>query len=98
MSRESAKAFLERMKTDGEFAAQVIACPDAQARLAWVKAAGFDFTQEELDGLKWELDDDELNQVAGGRMVFNGVLEYTPPLHCRTYGGLLDGSPVTQSA
>jgi len=44
MSIESAKAYVERMKTDEEFRKKVLACTDAKARMALVKGEGFDFT------------------------------------------------------
>lgn len=66
MSIESAKAFIEKMKTDIDFAGKVAACADAQARMALVKAAGFDFTPEEIAGLSRELTDQEVDGVTGG--------------------------------
>lgn len=69
MSIESAKACIERIKTDEDFAKKVIECKDAEARTAVVKAAGFDFTAEELQAWRDELSDDELDSVAGGRLV-----------------------------
>ncbi len=75
MSIASAKAFIERMKTDSTFAAQVTACADARARMALVKAAGFDFTAQEMDRLRPELTDEELGQVAGGALYCGGLLK-----------------------
>jgi predicted ribosomally synthesized peptide with nif11-like leader len=66
MSIESAKAFIERMKTDSEFASKLTACVDAQARMRLVEAAGFDFTAEEMDATKRELTDRELNRFTVG--------------------------------
>lgn len=66
MSIESAKSFFERIKTDEEFAKKVKECKDAEARMAFVKAAGFDFTVEEIKGIQGKLSDDELDAVAGG--------------------------------
>lgn len=66
MSRESAKAFLERMKTDPEFAAQVIRCKSKEERHQVAAAAGFTFTGAELTALREELSDSDLEQVAGG--------------------------------
>lgn len=70
MSIESAEAFVERMKTDTDFAKQVIACKDTEARRALVKDAGFDFTVDELKTVmanpeNEELSDAELASVAG---------------------------------
>ena len=66
MSVESAKSFMEKIKTDEEFAKKVKECKDAEARMAFVKAEGFDFTVEEIKGIQGELSDDELDAVAGG--------------------------------
>ena len=66
MSIESTKALIERIKTDEDFAEKVGECKDADARMAFVRAAGYEFTQEEIAGAQGELTDDELQQVAGG--------------------------------
>ena len=66
MSIESAQAFLERMKTDEEFAKNVIACPDKEARITYVKEAGFDFTHNELTELRGVLTDEQLDLIGGG--------------------------------
>ena len=66
MSIESAKAFIERMKTDRDFAGKVAACANVQTRMELVKAAGFEFTVEEVAGMKQDLSDDELGRVEGG--------------------------------
>ena len=67
MSIESAQAFMERMKTDGEFAKNVTECKDSEARMSYVKEAGFDFTLEEVKTVTSELTDNMLDSVAGGR-------------------------------
>jgi predicted ribosomally synthesized peptide with nif11-like leader len=66
MSIESAKACMERIKTDEDFAKEVMECKDAEARMAFVRAAGYDFTREEVSPLLGEMRDDELDAVAGG--------------------------------
>jgi predicted ribosomally synthesized peptide with nif11-like leader len=48
MSIESAKLFIHRMKTDGEFAEKVTECKDSETRTAFIKSEGFDFTTEEI--------------------------------------------------
>lgn len=65
MSVESAKAYVERMKTDEEFNKKVKECKDSEARMAFVKEAGFDFTSEEIKELGGELSDSDLDAVAG---------------------------------
>ena len=66
MSMESARAFTARMKTDQDFARQVRECKDAEARMAFVRKAGFDFTTAEIQQAGGELSDSELDKVAGG--------------------------------
>ncbi|MEQ8168683.1 MAG: Nif11-like leader peptide family natural product precursor [Candidatus Eremiobacterota bacterium] len=66
MSIEAAKAFIERMKTDEDFAKKVAACKDAETRKAFVKNEGFEFTLEELTSYRSELTDDQLGSMYGG--------------------------------
>jgi predicted ribosomally synthesized peptide with nif11-like leader len=66
MSIESAKAFLEKIKSDEEFRNSVGEIGTAEERMEYVKGAGFDFTMEEIATLKDELSDMELDGVAGG--------------------------------
>jgi len=66
MSIESAKAYLERLKTDEEFVGRVKAAADNEARLALVEAEGFDFSKEDISAIKTELSDAELDEVAAG--------------------------------
>lgn len=48
MSIESAKAFINRMKTDDEFAQKATECRDANAWMKFAKEAGFDVTVDEI--------------------------------------------------
>ena len=66
MSIESAKSYIERMKTDKEFAEKVMAFKDTEARTAFVKAAGFDFTINEIKEEISELTDNDLEFISGG--------------------------------
>ena len=66
MSIESAKAFLEKVKNDEDFRKSVRKIATAEERMEFVKGAGFDFTKEELNMVKSELSESELNMVAGG--------------------------------
>lgn len=68
MSVASAKAFVERVKNDEDFKKKLGALKDAEERFQFAKAAGFDFTKEELTKVKEEegLTDEELDNVAGG--------------------------------
>lgn len=66
MSIESAKAFIERMKTDEDFTKKVTACKDAATRMALAKAEGYEFSSEDINNLGAELPDGALEHVAGG--------------------------------
>ena len=66
MSIESAKAFIERLKTDEEFKERVNDAADKEARIALVNAEGFDFSEEDIKAVKSELSDDELDAVSAG--------------------------------
>ncbi|ATW26574.1 Nif11-like leader peptide family natural product precursor [Candidatus Formimonas warabiya] len=68
MSVESAKAFIEKIKSDEDFKNKLGQLKDGQARLDFAKGAGFDFTAEDIAKVKEEqgLTDEELDGVAGG--------------------------------
>ena len=55
MSIESAKAFIGRMKADGEFRNRVAEAESPEVRARILKYEGFDFTDEELDSLRNEV-------------------------------------------
>ena len=65
MSADHANAFIEKMKSDEAFRADVMAVADVSARLRFISAQGFDCTAEEIDSLQ-ELRESELNGVVGG--------------------------------
>lgn len=68
MSVESAKTFIEKVKNDEDFKKKLGELKDAEERLEFARAEGFDFTKEELAEAKEEegLTDEELDNVAGG--------------------------------
>jgi len=49
---ESAKAFVERMKTDGEFRKRIAEAESSEVRARILHYEGFDFTDQELHSLK----------------------------------------------
>ncbi len=63
MSVESAKAFVERMQSDEAFAKRVAEAESKEDRWVIVKAEGFDFTKDEIEGSTGELSDAELDGV-----------------------------------
>ncbi len=68
MSIESAKAFMERVVNNEDFRKEVGEIATAEERMAFVTAAGFDFTKEELETVreKLQLTDEELETLSGG--------------------------------
>ncbi|MEQ8188717.1 MAG: Nif11-like leader peptide family natural product precursor [Candidatus Eremiobacterota bacterium] len=71
MSFESAKSFIERMKTDEDFSTAVTACKDSESRKKFILGKGFDFTLDELSRAKnsesvEELSDDQVGAISGG--------------------------------
>ena len=61
MSLESAKKFVEKMQKDDNFAKSFYACSDPEKRKAFIKENGFEFTKEEMNEVREDVD------VAGGR-------------------------------
>ena len=66
MSIESAKAFIERMKTDEAFAKQVESQKDKEERMKFVSEQGFNFSEQEVQQVAKEFSDDDLEKVVGG--------------------------------
>lgn len=67
MSEAAARAFLERIQVDEEFATRVSACKTREERHALVKQEGYEFTWEELEEVaQQELTEEQLDSVAGG--------------------------------
>lgn len=52
---ESAKAFVERMKEDGEFRRRIAEAESPEVKARILKYEGYDFTEEELDSLRKEV-------------------------------------------
>jgi predicted ribosomally synthesized peptide with nif11-like leader len=66
MSLDQARLFIERMKSDEEFAKRVMAIEDVAARLACIQSDGFDFSDAEIKEVSGNLSDEELDGAAGG--------------------------------
>jgi len=66
MSQESAKAFVERMKSEEKFRSTILAIEDVSARAKLIHAEGFDCSAEEIDAAASELSDEEMAGVTGG--------------------------------
>ncbi len=69
MSIDLAKAYLERIKTDEAFAKKVNSFEDKAARRDFVVQAGYTFTKEEIEEVGSELNEKELDAVAGGCII-----------------------------
>jgi len=66
MSLESAKVFVERMKSDEDFRKKVNECKDRELRMNVVKEAGYEFTKQDINNIINELTDNDLNSIVGG--------------------------------
>ena len=66
MSIESAKALIEKMKTDEGFRNKAEAIKDSDEFVSFAKSEGFDCTQDEIKQVSEELSDQELDAAAGG--------------------------------
>jgi len=66
MSVESAKAFVERIKTDPEFKKRVVECEGAEARVALLESEGHEFAAEDFVNSEGEIDDALLEKISGG--------------------------------
>ncbi|MCP4138700.1 MAG: Nif11-like leader peptide family natural product precursor, partial [Chloroflexi bacterium] len=66
MSVESAKSFLERMKTDEDFRKECSDKSSPEDRMIFLKESGFDFSKEDIEKVKSEMSEEELGSVAGG--------------------------------
>ena len=66
MSTESARAFADRVRTDPALKARLAAAATEQARLDIAKAEGYDLTRDDVQQIRGELSDADLDAVAGG--------------------------------
>ena len=70
MSVESAQAFVAKLASDPAFATELKQAESAEACAELVKAAGFDFNEEELAASRAELSDEQMDDVAAAGIVF----------------------------
>jgi len=77
MSIESAKAFMERMTKDQEFAKKIMAETTTESRMALARDAGFHLTAEEMAQSTEKLTDDDLDQVVGGAALLSKNFMFT---------------------
>ncbi len=81
MTIESAKAFVERMKSDEDFRKEVGEKSSSEDRMKFVKDNGFDFSKEEIEQVKSEMSDEELDGMATGGIEGEPV-DVDPPNQC----------------
>jgi predicted ribosomally synthesized peptide with nif11-like leader len=66
MSIETARAFVEKLKSDAELAQKVHEAEDTESKLQIAKQEGYEFTAQEAKQVQEELSDEDLDSVAGG--------------------------------
>lgn len=66
MSRDQAKACIEKFKADEAFRSRVLATADVAARIALINAEGFACNLQEIEAASAELADGDLDAVSGG--------------------------------
>jgi len=66
MSIEQAKVCIETMKRDAHFRERVLAIDELAERIKFINNAGFACTIKEMQDVFCELNDDELDNAAGG--------------------------------
>ncbi len=72
MSEEAAQAFIERMKSDEDFRAKVMAEEGVEARMALIGAEGFDCSVAEIGALQELSEADLSGSVTGGEVPGTG--------------------------
>lgn len=66
MSLEAARRFVDRLKRDDDFRRRVLATDDLEARLATIRAEGFDCTADEIAEEGRLLDTEDLAGISSG--------------------------------
>ena len=66
MSKEDARLFLERMKSDLKFRQHVFAETSGPQRKQLIENSGYYFTKDEINSVKEEITQEELEVVTGG--------------------------------
>jgi predicted ribosomally synthesized peptide with nif11-like leader len=71
MSVESALAFIERIKSDGEFSKQINEAGTTEARLQIARDAGLEFTEEEYTAVTSELPEWTMDKWLAARRAYD---------------------------
>ena len=64
MSMESAKKFLEKIKSDSGFAQKCENCEDGDQAVALAKDEGYDFSKEDLESASKNMQEEEGENIA----------------------------------
>lgn len=68
--KSSVQAFLDRIKHDHAFRAEVASCKNAEERLALTRREGFNFTSEQMKQAAEELSEEQLTEITGGAFYY----------------------------
>ena len=74
MSIESARKFIEQLKTDQSLYHRVAACDSNAARLSLILSEGFDCTEDEIESAAKELSDAEVEMMPNGGVAGDATL------------------------
>ena len=66
MSMQNARDFLTKVRKDEEFRKGLGGCKGSAERLEYAQGAGFEFTSDEIKAASSELQDADLEVIAGG--------------------------------
>ena len=66
MSIQSAKAYVEKLKADEDFAKHIISAADAKTRQEIILTEGFNFTKTDINFVVSELSDEETSELYRG--------------------------------
>lgn len=67
MSKEAAKAFIEKMKIDGAFRGRVMAAKDLETRMELARHEGFDLCLEDIKAIQEELAEKDVKADVEGQ-------------------------------
>ena len=81
MSLQSARDFLAKVATDGEFRKGLLGCKTGAEQQHLARGAGFEFTREEISAARGELQDADLDAISGGACC-GRTCESEPPDFC----------------
>ena len=72
MSIESVEAFIEKLRTDEDFREQIGKAKNKEERMKLARAAGFDFTAQELDIIRCKITGETEQQTYKSKSIIPG--------------------------